>query len=80
MVAVVVVVGGSCLTVAALLRAMLLLLGGRSLQHVGLEHLYMEMKMSHLRVVYWSVVPAVRLARFLGEAFGEALFITFRVS
>lgn len=79
MVAVVVVVGGSCLTVAALLRAMLLL-GGRSLQHVGLEHLYMEMKMSHLRVVYWSVVPAVRLARFLGEAFGEALFITFRVS
>lgn len=40
----------------------------------GLEHLYMEMKtMRHMRVVYWSVVPAVRLARFLGEAFGEAL-------
>lgn len=55
-------------------------LGRWRLQHVGLEHSYMDMKMSHMRVVYWSVVPAVLLARFLGEAFGEALFITLRVS
>lgn len=62
-----------CLIVTVPLLRGMWSLGRWSLQHVGLEHSYMDMKMSHMRVVYWSVVPAVLLARFLGEAFGEAL-------
>ena len=63
----------SCLIVTASSLRAVWSLGGWSLQHVGLEHLYMDMTMSHMRAVYWSVVPAVLLARFLGEGFGEAL-------